>query len=117
MTFLKSSAPFLAFLWIALLGLALSNPAHSAVIPSADLVSSYQANSLHRREPRASPSGAEESERITQAPESVYIRIKIKFEYEVIKGYAVWLNQSQLQAIKKDPRVKTIEEDSTVHTV
>lgn len=139
MTFLRSSAPFLAFLWIALLGLALSYPAHSAVIPSTDSASSYQANSVHRRVRRAPPpANAEKSEPVTPASESVYIitldekttpeqyaafkkylidqGIKIKFEYNIIKGFAVYLNQSQLQTIKNDSRVKIIEKDSTVNT-
>ncbi|WAQ92656.1 hypothetical protein PtA15_17A138 [Puccinia triticina] len=41
----------------------------------------------------------------------------IKYEYSIIKGFAVSIKPSQVQALKKDPLVKIIEKDQEVHTL
>ncbi|KAI9600400.1 hypothetical protein H4Q26_000183 [Puccinia striiformis f. sp. tritici PST-130] len=39
----------------------------------------------------------------------------VKFDYELIKGFAISIAPSQVQSFKTDPLIKSIEKDSEVH--
>ncbi|PLW15564.1 hypothetical protein PCANC_10692 [Puccinia coronata f. sp. avenae] len=138
MTNSMTSASFLLVLLISALGLILPGLTSAAVVPGAHAVS-HQTSSLDRRGSHPSSASSTKSERAAQEePLSVYIimlvesttaqqyanykkyltqqGIKIKYEYNDIKGFAVWLKASQVKAFQKDKKVDTIEKDSSVST-
>ncbi|KAA1107428.1 hypothetical protein PGT21_013691 [Puccinia graminis f. sp. tritici] len=134
-------APFLVILMIAIVGLILPDLVHTTASYDAHQVSSQaKAQSVapkghNDREARPSPQKPGNGQEAT----SVYIitlkdnttpaqfqayrqqLIKqgavIKYEYSIIKGFAVYIKPSQVQSIKKDPLVKNIEKDQEVHTL
>ncbi|PLW15563.1 hypothetical protein PCANC_15845 [Puccinia coronata f. sp. avenae] len=136
----RLSAPFLVFLLIAILGLVLPDLASATISPGTDPVSDQtQASSLTKREPHPSPKGSKQSVPVTNQEKSVYIitlkdgttdeefqaykqylisrGIEIKYEYNIIKGFAVSTKPSEIQPLENDPLVKSIEKDQEVHTL
>ncbi|KAH9446446.1 hypothetical protein MJO29_016084 [Puccinia striiformis f. sp. tritici] len=120
---------FLFTLLLTIVALTLPDPASTSISPGSHSVSSQSQSAHTARSPKAA-SG-------TEAPKSVYIitlkdgttreqfqaykqqLIKqgtdVKFDYELIKGFAISIAPSQVQSFKTDPLIKSIEKDSEVH--
>ncbi|POW19956.1 hypothetical protein PSHT_04127 [Puccinia striiformis] len=121
---------FLFTLLLTIVALTLPDLASTSISPGSHSVSSQSQSAHTARSPKAA-SG-------TEAPKSLHqlITLKdgttkeqfqaykqqlikqgtdVKFDYELIKGFAISIAPSQVQSFKTDPLIKSIEKDSEVH--